>query len=1026
MAWRSVRQFVPLVAAIVGLAATVPAANAQQATGSVSGRITDAASGAPIPAVSIQVLGTQLGVQTNQQGEYTIRQVPAGRQVIRLMRVGFEEQRDTVSIAAGQATTANVQMRAVAISLSPVVTTATGQQRRVEVGNAIAQIDASNVVETSPVGTVGDLLTARTPGVQVLPGNATGTGARVRIRGTSSLSLSNDPIYVIDGVRMQSSTNSASIGVGGSTPSRVNDINPEEIESIEVIRGPSAATLYGTDAANGVIVITTKKGVAGRPRWTFYTEQAGIKDNNEWPANWAAYGTRPNQTGTLRQTTGCHINWQTLASTATNYCQLDSLVSFNPAADKRTSPLGTGHRQQYGLQLSGGTESMRYFVHGEWEDETGLQILPPSERDRLNAANIPIRSLMERPNVYDKATVRANLNLSLPGNADLQFNSGYIKSYFSQPNGDNNAQGWGPTLVGGFGVVNPTNLASAYGFYPLGNVYQEEWGQFIDRFIGSTNANWRPSSWLSLRGNAGIDFTNRVDQNLCRFGDCTTGATKEGFKTDNRSRFYNFSVDFNGTGTFNLSDMVVSRTTVGTQFFRDVFNRNGAQASRLPPGATTITAGAIPFADESTVESRTLGFFGQQEFQIADRLFLTGAVRMDDNSAFGADFDAVVYPKFSASYVLSDEPSIPMPTWVDQLRLRAAYGASGRQPGTTDAVQYFSSTSAIANGMESPGIVFSALGNANLKPERSAELETGIDVTLFESRVNAELTYYNKRSKDALIQRILPPSIGSGLNSRFENLGEIRNWGWEWLVTGDVVRTETFGADLTINGSHNSNKLVDLGGVEPIRGARISQIEGYPLNSFFARQYSYSDANNNGIIEAGEVTVEADPTFLGYSQPRTEIAVTGGLTFLDRALRISALVDYKGGHKVWNGTNQYRCVSFGNCNELFDPEAPLDLQARVIAARFATPLTTEAGYIEDASFTRLREVSASYDLPENLASRYLRSRRATVALSARNLKLWTDYTGMDPESNYGQDNVQNDFLTQPPATYYTLRVTLGF
>ena len=1031
MDWRTVRGLIPLAAVVAASLGGASASQAQQGTGTVTGRVTEAVTGAPIAAVTLQLTGTSIGTQTNQQGEFTLRQVPAGRQVLRLLRVGYQETLDTLSVAAGQTTTANLQMRSVPISLAPVVTTATGQQRSVEVGNAVGRIDASNVVATSSIGSVGDLLTARTPGVQVLPGNSTGTGARVRIRGTSSLSLSNDPIYIIDGVRMQSSTNSTSLGLGGSTPSRVNDINPEDIESIEVIRGPSAATLYGTDAANGVIVITTKRGVAGAPRWTFYTEQAAIKDRNPWPDNYAGVGRLVNQPAASQFTEYCYLSRQGAATTAAARCVLDSLATFNPAKNSETTPLGTGHRQQYGMQLSGGSEALRYFVSGEWEDEMGLQVLPRSERARLVEAGAPIRDLTERPNIYDKATLRSNLNITLPRDADIAVNAGYIKSYFSLPQSDNNANGWGPTLVGGYGNVDREDLSSAYGFYPIGNIYQQEFGQEIDRFLGSTNASWRPNSWLSIRSNAGIDFTNRVDNQLCRFAECTSGTSKEGYKYDTRTRFVNYTVDLNGTGSFNLGENIVSRTTVGTQFFRDVFNRNGAWATKLPPGAVTIGAGAVPGADESTSESRTLGFFGQQEVALNDRLFLTGAVRMDDNSAFGTDFDAVIYPKFSVSWVASDEPFLRAPTWMDQLRLRAAYGASGRQPGTTDAIQYFSPTTVAISNVEVAGIVFTSLANPNLKPERSTELETGVDVTLFDSRINAELTYYNKSSRDALVNRVLPPSIGTGSTSRLENLGQIRNWGWEWLVNADLIRTSAFGADVTVNGSHNSNKIVELGeDIPPIRGSQISQVEGYPLNSFFMKPYTFADTDGDNIIDPSEVTVgvpgHPDSTiFLGYSQPRTEIAVTGGLSFLDRRVRLSALVDYKGGHKVWNGTTRYRCVSFVNCPDIYDPNTSLEHQARAIAAGFVTS-TTDAGYVEDASFTRLREVSLNFEVPQRLTTRFLRSRSAALNLSARNLKIWTDYTGIDPESNYGQGDVQNDFLTQPPATYYTLRLTLGF
>ncbi len=270
-------------AAFLGTLASGFAVAQTPQTGTITGRVTDAATGQPVSAAQVGIVGTNAGTQATSEGVYTLRGVNAGTVQIRVLRVGYAEVKQTVTVAGGQTVTANVQMRGVVATLAPVVTTATGEQRRVEVGNAIAQVDAAKLVETSPVSNMGDLLTARAPGVMVIGGTQTGAGTRVRVRGTSSLSLTNNPIYVIDGVRVEGTTGSSTLDVGGSTPSRVGDLNPEEIENIEIVRGPSASTLYGTDAANGVIVITTKRGIAGKTQWTYYTEQSAIQDRNNYP-----------------------------------------------------------------------------------------------------------------------------------------------------------------------------------------------------------------------------------------------------------------------------------------------------------------------------------------------------------------------------------------------------------------------------------------------------------------------------------------------------------------------------------------------------------------------------------------------------------------------------------------------------------------------------------------------------------------------------------------------------------------------
>src|SRR5690606_16270474 len=232
-------------------------------------------------------------------------------------------------------TTADFVIRAVPISLAPIVTTATGEQRRVEVGNAIAQVNAAEVVQTRAVTNMGDLLTARAPGVMVWGGVQRGAGTRIRIRGQSSLSLSNNPIYVIDGVRIEGTTGSSSVSVGGTTPSRIGDLNPEEIESIEVVRGPSAATLYGTDAANGVIVITTKRGIAGRPQWSYYTEQTAITDQNNYPTAYRGWrtGTSSTTNSTPSNTVQCF-----LSQVAAGVCAQDSVTSYNLHDDDEATP----------------------------------------------------------------------------------------------------------------------------------------------------------------------------------------------------------------------------------------------------------------------------------------------------------------------------------------------------------------------------------------------------------------------------------------------------------------------------------------------------------------------------------------------------------------------------------------------------------------------------------------------------------------------------------------------------------------
>ncbi|MGZ8376423.1 MAG: SusC/RagA family TonB-linked outer membrane protein [Gemmatirosa sp.] len=1028
-----------LVAGGIALASgSALAQTPQQAT--ITGRVTDAVSGQPIVAAQLNVVGSNLGTQTNAAGQYTIRGVRPGPTEVRALRVGFAEQKSAVTLTAGQTATLDFQMRSVATTLTPVVTTATGEQRRVEVGNAIAQVNAVDIVNTRSVANVGDLLTARAAGVQVLPGTQTGAGTRVRIRGTSSLSLSNNPIYVIDGIRMESSTGSSTLSVGGTTPSRVGDLNPEEIASIEIVKGPSAATLYGTDAANGVIVITTKRGTAGRPQWTYYTEQSAIRDQNQYPTAYRGWrsGTTATTNSTAANTVQCFLT-QRIA--ATGSCVADSVTAYNLHDDKEATPYGTGYRQQHGLQLGGGSEALRYFLHGEWEDEDGVTQVPEFERRYLASRGRSLRPEQESPNRLTRVTTRANLNIALPRNADIAVSAGYTTQDLRLPmSDDSGVSGIAANVYGGPGFkynLTPTG-DTLYGWrqFTPRDIYQATSNQAVERLIGSTAANWRPQEWLALRGNVGLDYTNRRDSQLCRFANCPdVGTDRLGYKRDNRADFFIYTVDAAATATRQLTQSIAAKTTGGMQFYRNLFNRNGASATQLPPGATTVTAGAIPSADETTTESRTLGGYIEQNLAFNDRLFLTAAVRSDRNSAFGADFKTVFYPKFSASWVLSEEPFFPKAGWMNQLRLRSAYGASGVQPGTIDAVQYFTTTAAriLPNAtageaaVEVPGVVYSTLGNRELKPERSAELEVGVDGTFWNSRLTTELTYYNKRSTDALFSRVLPPSAGTGATARLENLGAVRNSGWETLINAQLLQHRAIGWDVTFNGSMNSNELESLGGLPNIvSSSTLQQREGYPLNGIWTRPLkSYSDANGDGIIALSEIVVGDTAEFLGYSQPRREVAVTNGFDFWNRRLRLAAMVDYKGGHKNYNNTERIRCASRLNCAGLIDPQASAFEQARTVAVREHASRTV-GGFIEDADFIRFRELALSFNAPETFARR-VRTRTLTATLAARNLGiLWTKYSGVDPEATgTATGDAPSEFQAFAPTTFYTFRISLG-
>jgi outer membrane receptor protein involved in Fe transport len=630
------------------------------------------------------------------------------------------------------------------------------------------------------------------------------------------------------------------------------------------------------------------------------------------------------------------------------------------------------------------------------------------------------------------------VDIDLTPNASVAVNAGYTNQMIRLPRSDDSGvPGLSTNTFGGPGFKYATNAAgdTLYGYRTV--TPRETYGtvteQGIDRVVGSIATNWRPTNWLTTRALLGMDLINRKDTQLCRFMECpVSGQDHLGFKTDNRSNFGAYTFDAAASANRTFSQAIEGRTTVGVQFNRSTFDRNGATGRQLPPGATTVGAGAILEATEVNSETRTLGGYLEQNLSIRDRLFLTAAVRSDRNSAFGANFKTVFYPKFSASWVLSEEPFFPSTGAISQLRLRSAFGASGVQPGTTDAVEFFTTAQVLGEGGEASGLIYSALGNRNLRPERSTELEFGGDVTLWDGRLNAEVTFYDKNSRDALIARTLPPSLGTGATTRFENLGHVRNRGWEGLINTQIVRSRAFGWDLTLNGSTNTNTLISLGNVPPLVTATQRNIEGYPLFGWWSRNITWEDKNGDGIIiysanpALSEITVADSSTFQGPSLPKYELAATTGFDLFGSGLRISTMLDYKGGHIVYNNTERIRCASRNNCRGLIDPTAPLSEQARTVAVRqFGT--TVLGGFFEKGDFVRWRELALTYSVPEQTIQRFLGGRSLVLTGAARNLGiLWTEYTGVDPEAFGTQVNAPSEFQAFGPASYFTLRLTLGF
>ncbi len=986
--------------------------------GRISGTVIDRGTGAALEGARVQVTGTSIIVMTDRDGKYTVRSIPPGTYQVRSLRIGYKPELRPVTIGPNETAALDFALEVQAVQLDEIVTTATGEQRKLEVAHSVATIDAEKITETQPITEVGNLLSGRAPGVQVLKsGGTTGTGTRIRIRGSNSISLSNEPLYYIDGVRMESNSSALSIdvggGIGGGATSAINDLNPEDIEDIEIVKGPAAATLYGIQASNGVVRITTKRGRSGRPRWNFFMEQGAVDDRNTYPLNYFGRdSTNPDYDG-----------FCTLQDEFDGNCTQTGITRYSPLRNKATRPLKAGHRQQYGVNVSGGNELLTYYLAADHESEDGVFRLPAFEEDSIRQLRGSVRQSQLRPNALQKTSLRLNLGANVARNAEVSASVGYVSSDVRLIENDNS---W-LTVTGSAEASSYLPDYNRGWYFTPAELFAASNTQAVERFTGGLTGNWRPNGWLSFRGSMGYDVVNRVDGQFFPTNEVADYLTnRQGVRRENRLQITQTSVDFGATARAKLSSAWGSKTSVGAQYFRNLNDGIFLAGFGLSPGSKTIAGAALTEGSSATVEERSIGTFVEEELSLRDRLFLTAALRFDDHSAFGENFDATAYPKASVSWLVSEEPFFHA-SWLSTLRLRSAFGVSGRQPGTVDALRYSRQVAGKKGGIGIVGASTAALGNPNLKPERSRELELGADAQLFDGRVAVELTFYSKKTVDGLVARDVDP--GTGIDQpQFFNSATSRERGFEFALDTRILNRPNFIWDLTLSGSTTSSKLLDLGPDDtpiPFGFYQRHQV-GYPLGGFWSKKLTgYADADGNGIIDNTEYSVSDSLVFIGSAIPTRELSLNTGITVFNGQWRLGAQFDYRGGHKVDNSIESFRCTPVFNCRGLYDRNAPLKEQAKAQAV--VNEGGNNFGFFEDGDFIKLRELSLTWNAPASVAGA-LRASRVSVTLAARNLWTITNYSGVDPEVNaFGQSNFSaSDFESQPQVTTWVTRVSIGF
>jgi TonB-dependent starch-binding outer membrane protein SusC len=915
-------------------------------------------------------------------------------------RLGYGRRTQSVTVPAGGDVRVDFTVSQAATQLEAVVTTGTaGAQERRTIGNAVTQLDASEVTQRATVTNVSDVLQGRATGVTVATQAGTpGAATEITIRGYGSFTT-NRPVVYIDGIRMDTDNlgNFGPSGAGttqfsGQTTSALDLINPQDIESMEVLKGPAAATLYGADAAGGVINIITKKGRRGQQplRWTGRFETG----RNEWGVDHIVNYTTCTAARKAEMSGGNPV-WPGCQDVADNAVITDTPMARDPLA------LRNGDVQNVSLSLRGGGDRYSYYVSAEGIHNEGVH---------FNSHD-------------DRRSLRTNFTVNPTNALDFNINVGYIRSRLRLPLGDEAGNGLLLSAARGIPgrIASRPSLVGWATLEPaLANRYNNQ--TVTDRLIVGTTANYNPFRWWRNRATAGLDFRSGTAQILSLPGDPDVPA---GLNAMRAPKAHIYTLDGSSSFVFDLPRDVQSTSSVGTQITSRREERIDATGSQLPTREVTIIGAALSVSGANFFnEFNQVGVYAQQQFGWKNRLFVTGALRADDHSSFGSDFDFISYPKASVSYVASEEPALQpflQAVRAGEVRLRGAWGRAGRAPAPYSATQTYGSVR-VATGPTAVGggLQATAFGNPDLKPETGDEIELGFDADFLSNRAGIEFTYYRKTMSDLLVPLALPPSLGFP-GSMLQNLGKTRNNGVELGVTATPVNLPRFVWDSRLNYTWNKNELLLLdtlrteevpGGASYSPGMQRNRV-GFPLGSYFVR-HPQRDAQGNFVFTTTSTgalvpVYEQEFEFLGPAVPTRLISFSNTLTFF-RHWQLYALLDHQGGHYLFNYKEYNRCALAANgpnCERLNRPGISAEefaLYRTVGTPTVVTSPMTQTLYVEKADFVKLRDVSLTYTVPASYARR-LRMESASIVLSGRNLSTWTDYTGLDPEVNGYSNNV---------------------
>ncbi|MDR6783267.1 TonB-linked SusC/RagA family outer membrane protein [Pedobacter africanus] len=984
----------------------------------VSGNVKDNA-GIVMPSVSVYVQGTKQGVSTDAKGNYTI-QVANEQAVLVFSYTGYVSQRRTV----GKNRIIDVALAEDLKGLNEVVVVGYGTQKRGDVISAITSVKGSEL-QNIPVTNFDAVMQGKAAGVQVVQNSgAPGDEAYLRIRGSGSLFGENRPLYVIDGVPM----NNIAAGAGpqstdGQRVSAQNDINPNDIESVEVLKDAAAAAIYGSRGGNGVILITTKKGAMGKAKFNLnmYTGAASVTRrldllNGEEYAQLIkesrANGNQPVDNDIIN--TGINTNWQ------------DAVF--------RTAPVSN-----YALSVAGGTDKATYYVSGSYFDQKGTII--GQKFNRLNG----------RVNFDAKATdnlkIGANINgsHSLNNRRDGGFSGQSILTLALVQNPNNPVYNPDGTYFrDSKGRLNPVMLANKLRFIAE-----------TDRYVGNTYANYTIAKGLQFKSSVGFDRLSITDDRyLSR--EVNNGGNASGALSVYSVMLWVNENTLSYNKTFNKNHKLTA--LLGQSYQESATRRIGAAGNTNSTDIIEAITGFTNRTEASDYRSRwaIVSYFGRAGYAYKDRFLVESALRIDGSSRFGKNKQFGYFPSVSGGWKMSNEAFMKKQHTISNLKLRASIGVTGNNEGLGNDFPSLATYNVGANYGSLAGIAPSSLSNVDLSWESTTQTNLGLDLGLFKDRINIVVDAYKKVTNDLIFKLELPYT--SGFNRTFgANIGQMKNDGLEFqLNSRNLVGKFTWSTDFNISFNRNKITYLPLTVEGDPRSADFT--EGLPnafnttnptsifrvgesVGSFFGyRNLGINPATGNFIYEdiTGDGVVStADRQIVGNALPVHTGGITNTLGY--KGFDLSVFFYWSYGNDVYNQTRnvleRMSSLNNGNKNTLrrWTPQytvtdVPKAIWGDPANADGLTNAEVSQRFIEDGSFLRLKNVTLGYALPSAFQKR-MKLSNARFYVSAQNLFTITNYSGYDPEvqnQQFKNSQLGIDWASQPQPRTLMCGFSLGF